>query len=338
MTGCLSPEKSACNLPSDCNGKPHIMCVGEWTCANEKCVFECNESLENKSQATTEPPSIECDIPADCEGMPNIMCNGSWQCADHKCGFNCQTTEDDREKTKIVSFTQGPCSGAPTENRNQNKILAQKFFNASGAGVMHVTHILDYVCCANITVSLNESEEDGRRVISVYEKNVGEMCRCLCSYEINVTVSGVQKGFDYIVRVYGVEYEGEAGGLIVESSAQDAAGEGGFCGGIAGILCGVGLECKLDGDYPDAGGVCVKPAGLECTSDSDCVKAGCSGQVCTTKEKARGFVTTCELRPEYLCFGSTSCGCVNGKCSWRRNPEFESCWIQETSAKLPYST
>ncbi len=31
-----------------------------------------------------------------------------------------------------------------------------------------------------------------------------------------------------------------------------------FCGGIAGIQCPAGYTCKLDGNYPDTGGVCVK--------------------------------------------------------------------------------
>lgn len=34
----------------------------------------------------------------------------------------------------------------------------------------------------------------------------------------------------------------------------------GFCGGIAGIPCPAGFTCRLDGNYPDAGGVCV-PSG-----------------------------------------------------------------------------
>lgn len=34
--------------------------------------------------------------------------------------------------------------------------------------------------------------------------------------------------------------------------------QGTFCGGIAGIACQSGFECKLDGDYPDAGGTCIK--------------------------------------------------------------------------------
>ncbi len=34
------------------------------------------------------------------------------------------------------------------------------------------------------------------------------------------------------------------------------AGE--MCGGIAGFICDTGLVCQYDGNYPDAGGVCVK--------------------------------------------------------------------------------
>lgn len=34
--------------------------------------------------------------------------------------------------------------------------------------------------------------------------------------------------------------------------------EGKFCGGIAAVECPVGYTCKMDGNYPDAGGECVK--------------------------------------------------------------------------------
>ena len=55
----------------------------------------------------------------------------------------------------------------------------------------------------------------------------------------------------------------------VESDGADPVdtgkGEGEFCGGIAGFQCKAGLECKLDGNYPDAGGTCVKSsAGAFC--------------------------------------------------------------------------
>ena len=36
------------------------------------------------------------------------------------------------------------------------------------------------------------------------------------------------------------------------------AAEGALCGGIQGIMCGVGLRCKYDGSFPDASGKCVK--------------------------------------------------------------------------------
>lgn len=48
----------------------------------------------------------------------------------------------------------------------------------------------------------------------------------------------------------------------VESNGADPVdngkAEGELCGGIAGFQCKAGLECKLDGSYPDAGGKCVK--------------------------------------------------------------------------------
>jgi len=40
---------------------------------------------------------------------------------------------------------------------------------------------------------------------------------------------------------------------VLDNSSES----GKFCGGIAGISCPEGYACKLDGNYPDAGGVCV---------------------------------------------------------------------------------
>lgn len=39
---------------------------------------------------------------------------------------------------------------------------------------------------------------------------------------------------------------------------QNVDPEGKFCGGFAGIICPKGYECKYDGDYPDASGICIK--------------------------------------------------------------------------------
>ncbi len=41
----------------------------------------------------------------------------------------------------------------------------------------------------------------------------------------------------------------------VQTNSGGPAGR--FCGGIAGLACPTGYDCKLDGNYPDAGGTCV---------------------------------------------------------------------------------
>ncbi|ASJ06162.1 CGP-CTERM-anchored Cys-rich protein [Thermococcus pacificus] len=65
--------------------------------------------------------------------------------------------------------------------------------------------------------------------------------------------------------------------------------------------------------------------GSECTSDADCATGGCSGEMCAPREKASGIMTPCVYRPWYTCLAMTSCGCVNGVCTWKPNPAFESC-------------
>jgi eight-cysteine-cluster-containing protein len=52
----------------------------------------------------------------------------------------------------------------------------------------------------------------------------------------------------------------------------------------------------------------------ECSSDDDCVRAGCSREVCTSASSAEGLNTTCEGR---VCFAVLdTCGCVEGTCRW----------------------
>lgn len=47
--------------------------------------------------------------------------------------------------------------------------------------------------------------------------------------------------------------------VIVQSeSGTPVANSGEFCGGVGAIQCSAGLECRLSGSYPDAGGICVE--------------------------------------------------------------------------------
>jgi eight-cysteine-cluster-containing protein len=52
----------------------------------------------------------------------------------------------------------------------------------------------------------------------------------------------------------------------------------------------------------------------ECKSDADCVRAGCSQEVCAPSALAPEIVTTCEMLP---CFKAVeACGCHDGRCTW----------------------
>jgi eight-cysteine-cluster-containing protein len=65
-----------------------------------------------------------------------------------------------------------------------------------------------------------------------------------------------------------------------------------------------GCQSRLEG--PEVPG--------ECTTNADCVRAGCSSEVCTTPRAASEMMTTCEVLP---CFRAVdACGCVEGRCRW----------------------
>src|SRR5690349_5394398 len=49
-----------------------------------------------------------------------------------------------------------------------------------------------------------------------------------------------------------------------------------------------------------------------CASDGDCVKGGCSSEVCA----AESVVSTCEMPAEGWPVRGASCGCVAGQCQW----------------------
>ena len=62
--------------------------------------------------------------------------------------------------------------------------------------------------------------------------------------------------------------------------------EGKFCGGIAGIQCPTGYTCQLTGNYPDAGGKCVKT--IYCPQDI---------KMCPNGKSSRRVGPKCEFEP-----------------------------------------
>ncbi|ASJ01974.1 hypothetical protein A3L09_01195 [Thermococcus profundus] len=69
----------------------------------------------------------------------------------------------------------------------------------------------------------------------------------------------------------------------------------------------------------------IKTPKSECTSDSDCATGGCSGEICAPRDEAGKIVSPCLYARWYDCLKLTSCGCVNGACSWKPNEAFKKC-------------
>lgn len=54
----------------------------------------------------------------------------------------------------------------------------------------------------------------------------------------------------------------------------------------------------------------------KCLTDADCVRGGCSGQVCQSRYE-KPVITTCEWKKCYdpSTYGVV-CACIDGKCRW----------------------
>lgn len=75
-----------------------------------------------------------------------------------------------------------------------------------------------------------------------------------------------------------------------------------------------------------------------CSSDKDCVRGGCSGQVCQSKFE-EAVVTTCEWKD---CYNPDKyglvCGCVNNECQWVSKEVNETVEKTPTITSTPKST
>lgn len=69
---------------------------------------------------------------------------------------------------------------------------------------------------------------------------------------------------------------------------------------------------------------------FQCSSDRDCFRTGCSGQICSSE----AVITTCEWFPYYACYEDQYCVCENHRCTWDDDPALEQC-IVEAGDTLP---
>jgi|GEM_PF-3163175 len=61
----------------------------------------------------------------------------------------------------------------------------------------------------------------------------------------------------------------------------------------------------------------------ECITDADCKVMGCANQWCVPAGYPEQL--PCSWKSWYACFNYTSCGCVEGSCTWKENQYFVEC-------------
>ena len=106
-----------------------------------------------------------------------------------------------------LTYEVGGCGDQKAGEIKRGASLQNEVEVSVGDSSIKLLHNLRYVCCAEIEVELASVEEvDGQVLIKLLEKNVGEMCKCICSYEVSIKLSGLKPG-TYRIQIIGVEFE-----------------------------------------------------------------------------------------------------------------------------------
>lgn len=102
---------------------------------------------------------------------------------------------------------------------------------------------------------------------------------------------------------------------VTPACEEAARCEANYCGGCNAEFYDESGRAVCGPEAPTAGA---------CSSDTDCFRTGCSGQICAAED----VLTTCEFREEFACFQDpaiTTCGCDDGRCTFDATPALEAC-------------
>ncbi len=188
-----------------------------------------------------------------------------------------------------------------TKTRGSGK--EQKVDVSIDNGFINLTHYLNYVCCAKMEIYLDSLEvRPDHTLVKLKEKNEGKMCRCVCDYEIDMKIEAPGKG-KYKIQIFGIEYENMPIDLLWEKEIEVT-------------------EHKAVSPQPKDDFCGLSTRG-RCLTDEDCMKSGCSGQVCQPRSKLEDpIITTCEFRDCYNAdIYGLKCKCVNDECQWYKYPK-----------------
>ena len=107
----------------------------------------------------------------------------------------------------VLTYSVGGCLiRSPGEITRGQKLKSEVEVSIEDSSVK-LLHRLSYVCCADMVVNLQGVEKRGNyTLLRIVEKNVGEICKCICDYEIEMRISNLAPG-RYRLEIYGVEFK-----------------------------------------------------------------------------------------------------------------------------------
>jgi|GEM_PF-4878989 len=107
-------------------------------------------------------------------------------------------TSCSEQKAPQITYTVSSCMHEP-EGLNASVTIYSK------EGKVFVEQIASYVCCANITLETKIDDSTEIPTIKIFEKNKGEICKCICNYNITAEIYNLTENI-YNVEIYGIEY------------------------------------------------------------------------------------------------------------------------------------
>ncbi len=191
------------------------------------------------------------------------------------------------QKAPQMTYTVSSCLHDP-EGLNASVTIYSR------EGKVFVEQIARYVCCANITLETKIDYETEIPTIKIFERNKGEICRCICYYNITAEISNLTANV-YNVEVYGIEYP-NAHPFELLGAQQLTVAKGIDCPKLVQVHPSVVEKCKNSGGImkseimlngcmgppkcscPDKfalkeDGICYQE-NLYCDNDSECVCGG----------------------------------------------------------------
>jgi len=180
-------------------------------------------------------------------------------------------------------------------------------------GIIYVKHDLNYVCCAKLQLSY-EFLKSKPPIIKITEINNGDVCRCMCTYEIEATIGPLPKG-KYVLQLWGVEYRDHPASLLFEKTVEIKSETIAWTPAPITTIPPITIT-------PPQEEFCGYSTYGNCNSDADCITGGCSGQVCQSRME-EPVITTCEFRECYNAeIYAYKCRCLNKKCQWKKGSKF----------------